>query len=77
MSSFVKQIIKFFHPMVKLSKMQHESFFSMQLVIKWDKSLNKLIKGFDVPTELVILQQFICFCLNYSKKRRLPSHWCV
>ena len=33
-----------------------------------DKSLNKLVEGFDVPTEQVILQQFMCFCLNSSIK---------
>ena len=30
--------------------------------------LNKLIKGFDMPTEQPILRQLICFCLNCSKK---------
>ena len=34
------------------------------LLNKRDKSLNKLIKGFDVLTEQVILQQFICFLLK-------------
>ena len=43
-------------------------FFHAILVIKLDKSLNKLIKGFDVPTEQIILQQSIYFCLNYAKK---------
>ena len=32
-------------------------FFHAILVIKRDKSLNKLIKGLDVPTEQTILQQ--------------------
>ena len=58
-------------------------FFREILVIKPDKALNKLIKGFDVPTEQVILQQFIWFFSNYSKKRLLSSYrdlssrWCV
>ena len=37
-------------------------------VIKRDKSLNKLVKDFDVPIEQVMQQQFICFRLNYSTK---------
>ena len=42
--------------------------FHAILVIKRDKSRNKLIKVIDLPTEQVILQQSICFWLNYSKK---------
>ena len=34
------------------------------LVTKRDKSLKKLIKGFDLTTEQVILQEFICFLLK-------------
>ena len=49
--------------------MQREIFFFHAiLIIKRDKSLNKLIKSFDVLTEQIILQQFICFCLNYFTK---------
>ena len=63
------QIIKIFHPTVKPSTTQCERFFFHAiLVIKWDKLLKKLIKGFDVPTEQPILRQLICFCLNCSKK---------
>ena len=43
-------------------------FFHAILVIKREKSLNKLIKGFDVPTKQPILQQLIYFCLNCSNK---------
>ena len=39
------------------------------LVIKQKKSLNKLIKVFDLPTKQIILQQLLLFfCLNCSKK---------
>ena len=66
---FLHWIIKIFHPTIKPSTTQWETFFFHAiLVIKRDKSLNKLIKGFDVPTEQLILQQFICLSLNCSKK---------
>ena len=66
---FLNQIIKIFHPTVKSSKTQWgKFFFHAILVINRDKSLNKLTKGFDVPTEQLILQQLICFCLNCSNK---------
>ena len=66
---FLNQIIKIFHPTVKPSTTQCKRFFFHAiLVIKWDKLLNKLIKGFDMPTEQPILRQLICFCLNCSKK---------
>ena len=56
-------MIKMFHLTVKLSRTQREIFFHAILVIKQDKSLNKLIKGFDVSTEQVILQQFTLILL--------------
>ena len=61
-----KSPLKTFHPTV--TKQRKRFFFHAILVIKRDESLNKSIKGFDVPTEQIILQQFICFFLNYSKK---------
>ena len=66
---FLKQIIKIFHPTLKPRTTQWEIFlFRAILVTKRDKTLNKLIKGFDVSPEQLILQQFIYIRLNCSKK---------
>ena len=72
---FFDQTIKIFHLTVKPSKTHRELCFShATLVTKRDKSLNKLMKGFDVLTEQVILQQFNFFALITLEKKWLSSH---